>query len=525
MFTRLCKLNKNLIWGFLGSHARKPNVYARNIDGLVPCLDGNPAYFFATGREVLIVCVDLMPPHSEELADEEPFAHDEPQYFTEDSHRVSPVYRLYQALSLLKQSFDEADAKPRLIKGVLLTTSNIINAQDMEERWSDMGIMVAHSMPAVIRSPFTVESREELPVAKWFHQFEDYCEHIQLTDIVKQFCIGNEDSEDDDDADLSQYSDGHDEDDNHDEQLNFEFPDGEFMLGQNNKVKVEILKPVKNPLDELNRLVGCNDIHKQIDALIALNRYNQIFLKMNPWAKPHSLALHSIFFGRPGTGKTTVCKIYGSLLRDAGMLSKGHVVCCNRGTFVGNNWGDEDKAVRQVIQLAKGGVLMIDEAYLLNSSHPNDPGKLVVPLLMDILANEDMRDIAIVLCGYKDEMLRLIDLNPGLDSRFPNRFEFPDFAVEDLLEITRRRIKDYGYHFTRSAWLKYKSTVTTAYEGRDRKTWGNARYVANLLEHIYLCHARRCIRLKDTNRQRLLSLTAADIQPIETPTAKRHIGF
>jgi len=136
-----------------------------------------------------------------------------------------------------------------------------------------------------------------------------------------------------------------------------------------------------------------------------------------------------------------------------------------------------------------------------------------------------MRDIAIVLCGYKDEMLRLIDLNPGLDSRFPNRFEFPDFAVEDLLEITRRRIKDYGYHFTRSAWLKYKSTVTTAYEGRDRKTWGNARYVANLLEHIYLCHARRCIRLKDTNRQRLLSLTAADIQPIETPTAKRHIGF
>jgi hypothetical protein len=168
---------------------------------------------------------------------------------------------------------------------------------------------------------------------------------------------------------------------------------------------------------------------------------------------------------------------------------------------------------------------MIDEAYLLNSGHPNDPGKMVIPLLMDILADEDMRDIAIILCGYKDEMLRLIDLNPGLDSRFPNRFEFPDFSIDDLLEITRRRIKDYGYRFTPLAWRKYRGIVSSAYEARDPKNWGNARYVANLLEHIYLCHARRCVQLRNPDRQHMLSITAADIQPIAPPQKKKRVGF
>ena len=73
---------------------------------------------------------------------------------------------------------------------------------------------------------------------------------------------------------------------------------------------------------------------------------------------------------------------------------------------------------------------MIDEAYLLNSSHPHDPGKNVIQLMMNILADETQRDIAIVLCGYKEPMKKLLDLNPGLQSRLPNRFEFNDFTMK-----------------------------------------------------------------------------------------------
>ncbi len=220
-------------------------------------------------------------------------------------------------------------------------------------------------------------------------------------------------------------------------------PDGEIEQNQNISVKVEILRPIANPREELNKLVGCSDIKRRMDELVALTSYNKMMHELFPNGKQHEVSLHSVFLGRPGTGKTTVCKIFGSLLRQAGALSKGHVVVCDRGTFIGTLWGDEERSMKQVLEMAKGGVLMIDEAYLLNGKHDNDPGKLVIQLMMNILADETQRDIAIVLCGYKEPMMKLLDTNPGLQSRFPNKFEFTDFTVDELLEITRRRIKDY----------------------------------------------------------------------------------
>lgn len=308
-----------------------------------------------------------------------------------------------------------------------------------------------------------------------------------------------------------------------------DYPEGSVEFNEKNCVKVEILKPFKCPREELKKLVGCKNIKQQIGDLLLFTTYNRAMAIENPGWKEHNVSLHAIFFGKPGTGKTTVCKIYGSLLREAGVLSKGHVVVCGRGTFLGSNWGDEEKAVRQVLEMAQGGVLMIDEAYLLNSAHPNDPGKLVIPMLMDILANENCRDIAIVLCGYKEPMQQLLDLNAGLASRFPNRFEFADFTVDELMEITRRRVGEYKYHFTRTAWVKYKTILAEAYANRDANTWGNARFVANLLEHIYLAHAKRCVRYireeDSPNLKRCFAITPADIQPIEVPKPKPHIGF
>ena len=113
------------------------------------------------------------------------------------------------------------------------------------------------------------------------------------------------------------------------------FPDGEIEQNLNLSVKVEILRPIPNPREELDRLVGCNDIKRRMDELVDLTGYNKILQQCCPAVKQHAVSLHSLFLGRPGTGKTTVCKIYGSLLRQAGALSKGHVVVCDRGTFIG----------------------------------------------------------------------------------------------------------------------------------------------------------------------------------------------
>ena len=288
---------------------------------------------------------------------------------------------------------------------------------------------------------------------------------------------------------------------------------------------MEILRPIPNPREELDKLVGCTDIKRRMDEIVALTNYNKMMRELFPNSKQHEVSLHSVFLGRPGTGKTTVCKIFGSLLHKAGALSKGHVVVCDRGTFIGTLWGDEERSMRQVLQLAKGGVLMIDEAYLLNGKHEGDPGKLVIQLLMNILADETQRDIAVVLCGYREPMMKLLDSNPGLQSRFPNKFEFTDFTVDELLEITRCRVRDYDYKFTIEAWAKYSSMLAQAYQMRNPETWGNARFIANQLERIYIRHATRCVSQQPKDKQELLLLTPEDIMPIDVPRQKAQIGF
>lgn len=335
--------------------------------------------------------------------------------------------------------------------------------------------------------------------------------------------------EEDDDYDMNDAVTGdkedEDEDEDDDEDEDITFPSGEIEQNLNLSVKVKILRPIPNPRRELEKLVGCEDIKRRMDELVALTQYNKMMQKSFPLSKQHEVSLHSVFLGRPGTGKTTVCKIFGSLLHQAGALSKGHVVMCDRGTFIGTLWGDEERSMNQVLEMAKGGVLMIDEAYLLNGKHETDPGKLVIQLLMNILADETQRDIAVVLCGYKEPMQKLLDSNPGLQSRFPNKFEFTDFSIEELLEITRRRVREYEYEFTPEAWDKYRDVLAEAYQQRDPQTWGNARFIGNLLDRIYIQHAKRCVRERPTEKGMLRLLTPDDICQIEVPKPRPSIGF
>ena len=333
------------------------------------------------------------------------------------------------------------------------------------------------------------------------------------------------DNEEDDDSQLSDSDDDLDTDEDDDDEEDDDLPDGIIEQNDMMSVKVEILRPLSNLREVLDKLIGCEDIKRRMDELVALTKYNKMIHNKFPNGKQHEVSLHSVFLGRPGTGKTTVAKIYGSLLYEAGALSKGHVVVCDRGTFIGKLYGDEERCVRQVITMAQGGVLMIDEAYLFNSADQRDPGKLVIQQLLSILADETQRDIAVLLCGYKEPMLQLLEMNPGLQSRFPNKFEFNDFTVNELLEITKCRVKEYDYQFTEHAWEKYRHLVEQAYLVRDPQTWGNTRFVANQLECIYIKHAMRCVNegLSDTNQ--LLTLTPADIQPIEVARSRPRIGF
>lgn len=556
------KQNKKTIWKHLSAMAENYVVYSEHIKGIAPHLENNDIYAYTLSNDLVLVCVDLNV-KEDELADEERFYDEPPLYFSQTSHRVSPVWKLSQAMKQISEKLVSIDHDYWNVWGVLLSGSRFLNAEDMQGVWEAMHITVIDQLTTIRRHkievnndlviPSGIEFREclkdlltqkpqqsdETHESNESHDDGAFDEDFQalLDDFIKR--MDAEVLDEDKKANEEETTEAHDDDeldndwsldddgpfDTDDPLANIDLPTGNIEQNGNISVRVKILPPMANPREELDKLVGCKDIKKRIDELLALTTYNKMLRESFPGAKQHEVSLHSIFFGRPGTGKTTVCKIFGSLLREAGALSKGHVVVADRGTFIGTLWGDEERSVRQVLEKAQGGVLMIDEAYLLNGKHDNDPGRLVIQLLMELLADETQRDIAVVLCGYKEPMQKLLDMNPGLHSRFPNRFEFTDFTVDELLEITKRRLSEYEYQFTQPAWQKFKEVINSAYQVRDPQSWGNARFVANQLERIYIQHAQRCVKEPPKDKAQIRVLIPDDITPIEVPRPKPRIGF
>ena len=486
------KLDQTTIWKHLNAMSVSYSVYSSHLNGLSPFLTEYDVYLYCNFTNMVVVCLDCCGRGEDQTYNESETL--SPLILTDgEEPRVSIVWKLAQTVRVIKNKL----MMPVL--GVLLTEADILNAYELYELWDANNIVVIDHLKRIKYRKIRVNDDAELAC-------KSYVDVLTIEESADDDDMESEDSEDLSDDDTI-------------------FPDGEVEQNQSLSVKVDILRPIANPRLELDRLVGCAEIKQRMDELVSLASYNKILHDLYPTGKQHKVSLHSLFLGRPGTGKTTVCKIYGSLLRHAGALSKGHVVVCDRSTFIGTLWGDEERSTHQVLDMAKGGVLMIDEAYLLNSSNANDPGKLVIQLLMNALADETQRDIAIVLCGYKEPMQKLLDLNPGLQSRFPNKFEFQDFTVEELLEITKRRVKEYNYEFTDDAWEKYVHMLSLTYQKRDPQTWGNARFIGNQLERIYIQHASRCVKQQPMKKSALLLLTPEDIVPIEIPRPKARIGF
>lgn len=552
------KQRKTTIWKHLDAMAVNYAVYSAHLNGLPPYLKDYDVYLYCDATNVVVVCLDCCG-HGENNIFEESETLSAIILNEGDEPRFSTVWRMVEAVRLVKNHLQPGHPGMS-VYGLLLTEAEILNSYELKEMWNAHDIMVIDDFKRLKYRKIHVNNDGQLPYRNYLQAIydagiepleEDDSEaatssHIENPDEDKTCQDEDEDDEfnrllnkflnegmeivdedapfgNHDEDDLDECNDTADDED--DPIPDDPFPDGEIAQNHNISVKVEILRPIAHPREELDKLIGCTDIKRRMDELFALTSYNKMRQELFPNGKQHEVSLHSVFLGRPGTGKTTVCKIFGSLLRQAGALSKGHVVVCDRSTFIGTLWGDEERSMKQVLEMAKGGVLMIDEAYLLNGKHENDPGKLVIQLLMNILADETQRDIAVVLCGYKEPMMKLLDTNPGLQSRFPNKFEFKDFTIDELLEITKRRVKDYDYLFTVPAWEKYRGMLAQAYQVRNPETWGNARFVSNQLERIYIQHAARCVKQQPKNKHELLMITPEDIVPIEIPRQRTKIGF
>ena len=277
------------------------------------------------------------------------------------------------------------------------------------------------------------------------------------------------------------------------------------------KDSVIVNEPLEgDPYQELDELIGLGSVKQEVRSLA-----NFVQLQKQREAqglKTAKVSYHLVFYGSPGTGKTTVARIVGRIYKDLGVLKKGHTVETDRGGLVAKYMGQTALKTDTVIQQALDGVLFIDEAYSLvpEGGNGQDYGQEAISTLLKRM--EDYRDrLVVIIAGYKDEMQRFIDSNPGLQSRFNRYIDFPDYSGEELTEIFKMYMKKNQYTLSSDAETYLKERFEYAVAHKDRN-FGNARYARNVFEKSIQQQANRLAGQKNLDKARLTELTAEDLE-------------
>ncbi len=251
---------------------------------------------------------------------------------------------------------------------------------------------------------------------------------------------------------------------------------------------------------ELDALVGLEEVKRYIYSL--QDFYAAQKLKQSQGFEGTEISKHMIFTGNPGTGKTTIARLLAKYLKAIGVLSNGQLIEVSRNDLVGKYVGHTAPLTMQVINSAMGGILFIDEAYSLYRGENDSFGLESIDTL--VKAMEDNReDLIVILAGYTKEMKVFLESNSGLQSRFPNQIEFPDYTGEELYEIAKINARSAGYQIDENAAEKLTEYFTKVQEN-DSVRSGNGRLSRNLVEKAIINQSTRI--LKDNGQLDLLLL-------------------
>ena len=277
------------------------------------------------------------------------------------------------------------------------------------------------------------------------------------------------------------------------------------------KDSVIVNEPLEgDPYQELDDLIGLESVKQEVRSLA-----NFVKLQKQREAqglKSAKVSYHLVFYGSPGTGKTTVARIVGRIYKDLGVLKKGHTVETDRAGLCGEYVGKTGPKTDTVISKALDGVLFIDEAYSLvpEGGAGNDYGQEAISTILKRM--EDYRDrLVVIVAGYKDEMQRFIDSNPGLQSRFNRYIDFPDYSSGELTDIFKMYMKKNQYTLAPDAEEYLKEQFEYAVAHKDRN-FGNARFARNVFEKSIQQQANRLAGQTNLDMGRLSELTVEDLQ-------------
>jgi len=274
---------------------------------------------------------------------------------------------------------------------------------------------------------------------------------------------------------------------------------------QEEYTKTEIEK-ILNILDE--ELVGLAPVKARIREIAALLLIDKLLNNLGITAG--SPGLHMSFTGSPGTGKTAVGLKMADILYQLGYVQKGHLLTVTRDDLVGQYIGHTAPKTKEVLKRAMGGVLFIDEAYYLyKPDNERDYGSEAIEILLQVMENQ-RDDLVVILAGYKEPMDKFYESNPGLSSRIANHIDFPDYTVDELLQISKLMLEDQQYQLTPDAEVAFTEYIKRR---KQNPLFANARSVKNALDRARMRQANRIFdsRGQVLTKKELVNLEAQDI--------------
>ena len=258
---------------------------------------------------------------------------------------------------------------------------------------------------------------------------------------------------------------------------------------------------------ELSKVIGLGEVKNFVrdleKQLVAKEKRKKLGINVES-----SQSLNMIFTGNPGTGKTTVARLIADLMKKMGILKSGQLIETDRSGLVGQYVGETTKKTTEIFKSALGGVLFIDEAYALMSSENDSVGKEAVDALVKLV--EDHReDIIVILAGYDKEMNEFLKTNSGLRSRLPLKINFPDYNIEELLEIGKAMIKSKGFALAANAEDELKAAIDGA-KKKGGAEGGNGRLVRNIIEKAIRRQSSRIADMEQIDEKSVVLLVEED---------------